>query len=111
MIHTTKNGIMKGGSVVLERHEFNAKELVVETKNSKTFTDLGQKVLEANRLAIPNSLHGGATFADAKSCNRFREEKHSPPNGRGGWIDRTVQNCRLNKFSIRNIYFFYSEKI
>ena len=46
MIYPTKNGLMKGGSVVLERHEFNAKEPMVETKNSKTFTHSGQKVLK-----------------------------------------------------------------
>ena len=60
MIHPTKNGLMKGGSVVLDRPEFNAKEPIVETKDSKTFTESGQKVLKANRLAIPNSLHQSA---------------------------------------------------
>jgi len=57
MMTPTKNGLVKGGSIVLERPEFNAKEPVVETKDSKTFSHSGQKVLKANRLAIPNSIH------------------------------------------------------
>ena len=53
------NGLITGRGVVLDR-AVPVTEPIVETKDSKTYSSSGQKVLKANRLAIPNSTHQNA---------------------------------------------------
>ena len=61
-IRPGKNGLVKGGSILLHRPDFNATEPILETKDSITYKSSGQKVLKANRLAIPNSVHQNAVL-------------------------------------------------
>ena len=50
----SKNGLVKGSGIVLNRRGYSVKEPIVsEDKDSKTFED-GKKVLKSNRISLPN---------------------------------------------------------